>query len=93
MVAYPHGIVLSLAAYYFAQVAAVPVVPHVALDSIHHVVKPHNNALRNSSIEEETSYQPPPSCSAPCHALLENLAKCEDDSCVCSQDGMNSFIE
>jgi len=55
------------------------------------------NALLRSAVYNDSmtprTYTPPSTCQETCGDLLAALAKCEDDSCVCSQTGVDAFFE
>lgn len=40
-----------------------------------------------------TQYTPPDTCREACADLLTALGKCEDDSCICSQNGFDAFFQ
>ena len=79
------------------QVSAVPI------DSIAHarrhakafeLLPYHQNASSSSSDEQaDRTYTPPGECQDACATLVNALAKCEDDSCICSQSGVDAFFQ
>lgn len=39
------------------------------------------------------TYAPLAGCESACQSMVANLQTCDDDSCICTQDGVNSFSE
>ena len=47
----------------------------------------------NSTDAPKRAYSPLAGCESSCGAFLDDLKTCEDDSCICNQDGLNHFSE
>lgn len=53
----------------------------------------HGRPPSTASDDNDKTYTPPSACQDACNALIEALDQCEDDSCICSQSGIDAFFE
>lgn len=53
----------------------------------------HGRPTSTASDDDDKTYTPPAACQDACDPLIEALDQCEDDSCICSQSGIDALFE